>query len=65
LLHISPNLWNIDEKLNDQDNDDLTRPFTVEEVKSALFSLNTNRAPVPDDIPVEFYQSCWKIVKMM
>ena len=41
----------------------LTRPFSEEEVKIALFSMNSNRAPGPDNIPAEFYQHCWEIVK--
>jgi hypothetical protein len=33
-------------------------------VKSALDSMAKNKAPGPDNIPVEFYQHCWNIVKL-
>lgn len=55
LFHIDPNLWSADDILSHADNDDLSRPFTLEEVKNALFSMGLNRAPKPDSIPVEFY----------
>ena len=35
-----------------------TRPFSEEEVKTALFSMNSNRALGPYNIPAEFYQQC-------
>ena len=60
---LCPNLWSRDEVLSEEDNIDLTRPFSVEEVKTALFSMNTNRAPGPDNIPTEFYQHCWEVVQ--
>ena len=40
----------------------LTKPFTVQEVKSALFAMKANKAPGPDNIPIEFFQHCWDIV---
>jgi hypothetical protein len=63
LFPISPNLWSAAETLTVDDNIDLTRPFSMEEVKNALFEMDVNRAPGPDEIPSEFYQHCWDIVK--
>jgi hypothetical protein len=56
LFSISPSIWSNVEKLNTDDNDNLTRPFTEEEVKNTLFSMDTNRAPGMDEIPIVFYQ---------
>jgi hypothetical protein len=63
MFNLSPNLWTDEETLNAADNADLTRPFTTEEIKKALFSMETNRAPGPDDISSEFYQHFWEVVK--
>ena len=63
LVPIDSDMWEAHENLSAQDNEDLCRPFTMEEVKEALFSMDINRAPGPDQIPVEFYQFCWEIVK--
>lgn len=62
-FHMNLDIWNGDEKLNDEDNDDLTREFSKDEVKGTLFAMETNRAPGPDNIPAEFYQHCWGIIK--
>jgi hypothetical protein len=41
----------------------IMRNFSKEEVKEALFAMQANRAPGPDNIPVEFYQRCWDTAK--
>jgi mannosylglycoprotein endo-beta-mannosidase len=63
LVPIGDDLWTPDEKLNDEDNIDLSWPFSVDEIKTALFSMEVNRAPGPDNIPIEFFQHCWHIVQ--
>ena len=40
----------------------LIRPFTEEEVKSAIQGLKGEGAPGPDGILVFFYQQCWDLV---
>jgi len=49
--------------VNSQDNEDLCKPFTEVEINDALLEMETNKAAGPDAIPIEFYQSCWNIVK--
>jgi hypothetical protein len=56
-------MWNPREKLSEEDNLVLARPFTIEEVKNDLFSMAPNKSPGPDNIPIEFYQHCWDLVK--
>ena len=63
MFHLDPDIWGEEEKLDELDNEILNRPFTEEEVRKALFSMKSNRAPGPDNIPAEFYQHCWDIVK--
>jgi hypothetical protein len=41
----------------------LNESFSESEIKNALDCMVRNKAPGPDGIPVEFYQSCWNIVK--
>jgi hypothetical protein len=63
LIQLDDSLWSIDETLSNLDNEDLTRPFSVNEVEQALFSMKVNTAPGPDNIPIEFFQHCWHSVK--
>lgn len=41
----------------------LTEPFTVEEVRRALFQMHPKEAPGVDDFPALFYQRFWELVK--
>ena len=37
--------------------------FSEEEIKNVVFFIEKNIAPGPDHMPVEFFQSCWEIIK--
>ena len=45
-LPLNDNLWNTHEKVNCLENDELTRPFSESEIKSALFQMETNKEQV-------------------
>ncbi|XP_051220216.1 uncharacterized protein [Lolium perenne] len=40
----------------------LRRPFTVEEVKTALVSMGDLKAPGPDGMPAIFYKRFWELI---
>jgi hypothetical protein len=63
VFHFDHGIWEPHEKLDAADNEILSRPFSIKEVKDAIFSMAKNKAPGPDNIPIEFYQHCWDIVK--
>lgn len=42
----------------------LERPFTLEEVKKAVFDLGSDKAPGPDGFPMMFFKTFWEIVKV-
>lgn len=49
--------------MSDADNVILCRPFSESEIRDALFLMERNKVAGPDNIPIEFYQKCWEIVK--
>jgi hypothetical protein len=50
-------------QVSQEENHLLIRPFTIEEVREALFQMEHNKAPSPNGFWTEFYQSCWEIIK--
>lgn len=62
-IHIDPSLWDGIVKVNESENEELCSPFSEEEIRKALFQMESNRAAGPDKISIEFYQKCWYIVK--
>jgi hypothetical protein len=63
IFSLDPSLWDDGEKVSDAENSDLTRPFTEQEIKSALDQMEENKAAGPDSMPTEFYQYTWGIIK--
>lgn len=41
---------------------ELTRPFSLDEIKATMFSLPQNKAPGPDGFNAFFFRSAWDIV---
>jgi hypothetical protein len=63
IFSLSPDCWTQEEKLNEEENTTLIREFSKEEIKKVVKNMKRNTAPGPDHIPIEFYQTCWEIIK--
>lgn len=48
--------------VNSMDNEPLSRPFFLEEIKKALFDLNPSKAPGKDGFTALFYQNAWDTI---
>jgi hypothetical protein len=51
-FELSPGLWPAEACVNDQENVEMTRPFSEEEIKHALFQMDKNKAT---GFPIEFF----------
>ncbi|KAG7564477.1 Ribonuclease H-like superfamily [Arabidopsis suecica] len=49
-------------KLTRDDQNELSRPFTAQEVEQAVRSMGKYKAPGPDGYQPIFYQQCWDVV---
>ncbi|VVA24941.1 PREDICTED: reverse mRNAase [Prunus dulcis] len=63
-----PRNWNgimdhIPQLVNNDMNGELMRPFSLEEVKDAIFQIGSLKAPGPDGFPAMFYQKYWLSVQ--
>jgi hypothetical protein len=62
-IDVDPSLWPEESKVNMQENYELAKPFSEEEIKYALFQTDKNKAAGLDGLPMEFFQVCWIVIK--
>jgi hypothetical protein len=63
LLSLSPDLWVGDSLVSPQENDDLMRSFTAEELGWILKDTKSDTAPGPDGLPVIFFKKFWPLLR--
>jgi hypothetical protein len=63
-VQLDPSIWDGIPKVSEDENAFLCRPFSEEEIKLALGQMEKNKAVGPDKIHIEFYQSCWEIIRL-
>lgn len=51
-------------KLGDEDGIWLTREFSEEEMRSAVWDCGGSKSPEPDGFNMEFYRECWDTIKV-
>ena len=61
-LELEPILDHVPRRVTDPMNDDLTKPFSEDEVEKALFMMGANKAPGPDGFTAGFYEYHWKLL---
>jgi hypothetical protein len=57
IFNLDSECWGQEDKVTTEENEALIKPFSVEELKTAIFSMEKNTTPGPNHIPVEFYQN--------
>ena len=45
-------------KLSEEEKEELDAPLSIEEIKTAMMSLNNNKGPGTDGLPIEVYKAC-------
>lgn len=60
---LGPHFWDDTDKLSDIENHSLEIPFTLDELKKAVFACEPHGALGPDGFTFKFYQSFWNLVK--
>jgi hypothetical protein len=62
-IRLRNDVWTDDEKLDNLDCAVMDKHFSLEEIKETIDHMEKNKAPGPDGFPIEFFQSCWEIIK--
>jgi hypothetical protein len=50
-------------QISPMENEFLEAEFSKKEVREAVFQMKHNKAPGPDEFPVEFYQAFFSLIK--
>jgi len=56
-------LENIPYKITNAENYDLSRPILEDQIHSAIWILNPDKAPEPDHFTISFYRFFWNLIK--
>ena len=54
---------NVPSIVNSEDNDDLMKPFTEQEILHVVWDMELDKSPGPDGFSFHFYRFCWNIIK--
>jgi hypothetical protein len=55
-FELNNDLWPLEEVVSREENEELVKPFSEEEVGAALFQMEKNKAAGPDGFPIEFFR---------
>eukprot|EP00253_Pinus_taeda_P019238 PITA_19238 len=55
-------MTNIPKLISDEENADLCRQATEEEITKVVWAMDADKAPGPDGFSIHFYKACWKII---
>jgi hypothetical protein len=58
-ISLSVDFWPVGAMVSANENAELTRPFSLEEVGKAIMEIKADSAPGPDGLPVVFFQKFW------
>jgi len=56
-------LWQEQQKVSDEENEELIKPFTWEELDFAMKETKNNTTPGPNCFSVEFFKEFWPMVR--
>ena len=56
-------LSNIPSLVSEEENDELMKPFSEQEIIDVIWSMEPNKAPSPDGFFFHFYRICWTIIR--
>jgi hypothetical protein len=62
-LKLDSDVWSKEEKAKLEENVELIKSFSEEEIRIALFQMEKNKAAGPDGMPIEFFETCWEFIK--
>jgi hypothetical protein len=65
LISLAPDIWLPHNRVLEEENENLLRSFSMEELEDVLKDTKSDTAPGPDGIPVLFYKRFWPMIKVL
>ena len=56
-------LSNVSYMVSEEENDELMKPFSEQEIIDVIWSMEPDKAPGPDGFSFHFHRVCWTIIK--
>ena len=56
-------LSNIPCLVSEEENDELMKPFSEQEIIDVIWSMEPDKAPSPDGFSFHFYRVCWTLIR--
>jgi len=56
-------LLNVPSLVSIEENFDLMKPFSEQEIVEVIWAMESDKAPGPDGFSIHFYKACWPIIK--
>ena len=58
-VHLHNGSWPEAQKITPEENEELTKPFSMEELEAVVKDMKNGTAPGPDGFSVEFFKEFW------
>lgn len=55
--------WPVEQRISKEENAELTKPFTMQELEAAVKDMKNSTAPGPDGFSIEFYKEFWPQIR--
>ena len=62
-IHLIEDLWQAHQKVSDEENEELIKPFTWEELDFSMKETKNNTTPGPNCFSVEFFKEFWPLIR--
>ena len=62
-IHLNSGVWTRQQLITPEENEELTKPFTLEELDAVVKEMRNGTAPGPDGLSIEFYKEFWPLLR--
>jgi exonuclease III len=61
---LDPGAWGVEDRVSTQENEEVMRTYSQEELDILVQEMKSDTAPGPDGLPVQFFKKFWPLIRM-